>query len=69
MAQKSSVDALNVKLANGLITSAQYKEMLAYLESDSTSLGYIHTDAVDSQTQARNPARRFGMARFLTRKG
>jgi hypothetical protein len=69
MATKSSIDTLNVKLANGVITTAQYKEMLAYLESDSTSLGYIQTDAGADQAQPGNRTRRFGIARFLARKG
>lgn len=69
MATKSSVDTLNVKLANGVITTAQYKEMLAYLESDSTSLGYIQTDAGADQARSGNRTRKFGIARFLSRKG
>lgn len=67
MAQQNPADALKVKLANGLITTSQYKEMLASLESASTSLGYIPTEAVGGQTGTRT--RRVGIARFFTRKG
>lgn len=67
MAQKNPADTLKVKLANGLITTTQYKEMLASLESASTSLGYIPTETVSGQDGART--RKIGIARLFTRKG
>ena len=66
MAQRNPADALKVKLANGLITTSQYKEQLAALESASTSLGYIPTESAGGKNGAGG--RKSGIGRFFSRK-
>jgi hypothetical protein len=65
MTPKNPADALKVKLANGLITTSQYKEMLATLESASTSLGYIPMEAAGGEDGAGR--RKTGLGRFFAR--
>lgn len=67
MAQRSSADELKQKCLNGLITGAQYKAMIAALDSPVNSLGAIpQIPAADQQVGGQR--RRTGLARFLSRK-
>jgi hypothetical protein len=68
MAQRSTADELKQKCLNGLITGAQYKEMIALLESPTGSLGAIPLAAAADQERVSVKKGRTGLARFLSRK-
>lgn len=67
MAQRSTAYELKQKCLNGLITGAQYKAMIAELESPSNALGAIPLAAA-AEHQAGGQKRKTGLARFLSRK-